>query len=64
MTTQICEAFLMQCDIGSTLFYIETGYQQQKALMTIVPYKKVPLLKQKTILFDLKAFIVASNCGK
>ena len=59
---QIREMILHQCDTGATMFQIETGYQKnhQKALMTIMPHKKLEAVKRSVKETDPTAFIIVS----
>lgn len=59
----IREAILFQCDTGVTLLHIETGYDrhQQEALMTIVPYKNLVLVKETIKALDSSAFVIVST---
>ena len=60
---RIRDAILYQCDTGVTMLNIETGYEQreQKALLTIVPYKLLLQVKQVIKDIDPHAFVIISE---
>ena len=59
----IRQAVLYVCDTGVTMLNVETGHEKrnEKALLTIVPYKKLLEVKQTILDIDPHAFVIISN---
>ena len=56
-------ALLESADVGLTSFMTETGLYQEKqtAIVTVVPYEKIPEIKKTIISIDPMAFVIISR---
>lgn len=60
---QIREIILKELDAGVTVLYSEKGYTKEKlnTLLTIIPARKLPLIKSKIEAIDPYAFIIIAS---
>ncbi len=56
-------SILHDIDAGVTVLSIEKGYTEEhsKMLMSVIPYRKLPSIKEKVNQIDAKAFIIVSH---
>lgn len=60
---RIKEMILHDHDAGVTLLTSEKGYSQEssKIVLSVIPYRKLPLIKEKIHLIDPQAFVIVSE---
>ena len=63
---EIREMILSEIDAGVTMMIAEKGYtkQESKLLTSVVPHKKLPLMKTKIQEIDPMAFIIVANIAE
>lgn len=66
MYEEVKEKMLKEIDAGVTLVHVETGYggKQQKAVLCVIPHRKLYSVKEMVQLIDPKAFIMISQINE
>lgn len=60
---EIKKAILHEMDAGVTMLLSEKGYtnEDSKLVMTVIPYRKLPSIKQRVLAIDPLAFVIVSK---